>query len=191
MVKVARVVEVVVVFDLGRKAPALVPYGSLEPTIQRTVRVRVAEVPLPEETCRVSVLGEDLGHRANVPPHEVAAGRHHPGLVAEGVEASHQLSPGRRAYGCDMKVREPDALVMELIHGGCLEDGIAVSRHVAVPLVIGKDDDDVRARGIGCWLLRAADQKSEQSGYARQQAPFRQSARSTDLSLHLKFPLNR
>ena len=168
MVEVARVVEVVVVFDLGREAPALVPHGSLESAVQRAVRVGVAEVPLPEETCRVSVLGEDLGHRANVPPHEVAAGRHHPGLVPERVEASHQLSPGRRAYGSDMKVREPDALVMELIHAGCLEDGITVSRHVAVPLVIGKDDDDVRARGIGCRLLRAADQESEQCGYVRQ-----------------------
>ena len=146
LIEVARVVQVVVVLDLGGEAPALVPHSALEPAVQGTVRECVTEMPLAEETCRVPVLGEDLGHGSNVPSHEVAAGGHHPRLVAQRVEAGHQFAPRRRAYGSDVKVREADALVVEPIHVGCLEDRIAVSRHVTVPLVVRQDDDDVRPR---------------------------------------------
>ena len=58
--------------------------------------------------------------------------------------ARHQRRPGGRTERVDVKVGEPDRFRMQTVQVRGLEHGIAVAREVAVPLVVGDDDDNVR-----------------------------------------------
>ena len=52
-----------------------------------------------------------------------------------------------------MKVRQPCTFRMELVHVWCLEDGISMTGHIAVSLIIRDDEDDV-------WLIRGSGNRT-------------------------------
>ena len=52
---------------------------------------------------------------------------------------------GRRAGRADVEVGEANAFVMQPVEVGRLEDRVAVAGQIAVALVVGEDEDDVRA----------------------------------------------
>ena len=67
--------------------------------------------------------------------------------IAEFVHSGHQGSPGGGAGCTYIEIIETDALIVQLIHIGRLQQGVTVPSDVPVTLVVGKYEDDI-------WLYR-------------------------------------
>ena len=144
-------VDVGVVFPMIRQrgdAPGAVVDGLLETAVLRAVRVAVAEVPLAEVTGGVAGGGEEVGHGRQLRAHHRAALADRGAAVAHGVDARHELAARGRAHRGDVEVGEADGSFPERVEVRGLHDGTPVSRDVAIPLVVGDDEDDVRPAGV-------------------------------------------
>ena len=123
--------------------------GAMDVHLVETALVRlvfgfVAEVPLAEDTCPVTGLLQLLGKRHRSEGHALAFEDRVRDAVLELVTAGQQGAARRRARRRDLEVGEPDALGAELIEVRRLEDRIPVGAQVAIALVVGQDEDDVR-----------------------------------------------
>ncbi len=100
------------------------------------------DVPLAEETGAISSPPEQFGHRC------LGLMDTETGVVgALEMSSRQQRDSGGGAHGgCDVKIREAHALSRQPIHVGRDEVRGAVAVHVHRSLVVGKDEDDIRAR---------------------------------------------
>ena len=74
-------------------------------------------------------------------------------LVAAPVEAGQEAGPARTAYGCgDEGVLEQHALGGQVVHVGRFDDVVAGRTHRGPMLVVGEQEEDVRAFAFHCWL---------------------------------------
>jgi hypothetical protein len=136
----------------------------------------VTEVPLPETAGRVARILEQFGDRDLARIQAVRVLGEDDGLVepdALGVTAGEQSGARRRAHrGRGVEIGEAHTLGGEAIEVRCLEAGRAETADVAISLVIGEDDDDVRslvrqtvkAMRQGQAPAAAADDGSERGG---------------------------
>ena len=63
--------------------------------------------------------------------------------VAKRIEPGQELPAGGRAHGRGVEVGEAEALLVQAVDVGGLEDWVAVAGEVAIALVVGEDDQDV------------------------------------------------
>ena len=162
-------VEVVVLPEVGhrRDAPAKVVDRLLEAALMRQVREAVAEMPLAEHRGAVAIRGKDLGHRRDAVPEERPPRADRRGTVVQRIFARHELTACRRAHRRDVEVGQPDALIVEPVEVRRLEHRIAMARQVAIAVVVGQQDDDVRAPGR--LRLRSPGHSGESRDEADQQ----------------------
>jgi hypothetical protein len=64
-----------------------------------------------------------------------------------------------------MEIGKAHALVMEAVDIGGFEHGIAVTRHVAVALIICEDEDDVRAATRQRRLCDQCDRPADRAAH--------------------------
>lgn len=107
-------------------------HGLLTAAVLRTKRVAVAQVPLAEVPGRVPGVLEDVGHRGQFLSGQRPAHAHERGTVVDRVAPSHELAAGGSAHGPNVKIGESDALRIQLVHAGRLEDWISVGGKVAI-----------------------------------------------------------
>ena len=81
--------------------------------------------------------------------------------VLEFVPAGHESRARRRTGRADVEVRETDPFRMKAIHVRRLQDRVAVRGDIAVPLVVGEDEHDVRLL-TGDWLGGHSEEWSEE-----------------------------
>ena len=103
----------------------------------------IAEVPFPEDAGGVAGGAKDVGEGDGGWREAFAFEDGVGDAVAEFVSARQQRAAGGGAGGADMEVDEPRAFAVEAVDVRRAEDGVAVAGEVAVPLVIGEDEDDV------------------------------------------------
>jgi len=110
----------------------------------RTLQLRyVAQVPLAENARDVAGALERLRNRGGLEGEPLAFQDGVGDAIAKLVSSGHQRRPRGGARGADVKVGEPDALVMDPIDIGGLQHRIPVTRHVAIALVVGENENDV------------------------------------------------
>ena len=139
------VVEVIVAVVVGGRGdpPARVPDRFLEAAVLRPVGVVVAEVPLAEMPGAVAVGGEDVGGRGQVGTQQRAPHAHEGGAVAQRVDTGHQLAARRGAHRAHVEVGEAHALRLQPVQCRGAQHRVAGVGEVAVPLVVGENEDDV------------------------------------------------
>ncbi len=114
-------------------------------------RVVVAQVPLAENAGLISGFREHLGsgHLARI--HHRAAEECVDDASAVVVAARHEARPRGRAHRANLELRELHAFAGDAVHGRGVEVRIAVQGEVAIALIVGNDEYDVRpALGLGC-----------------------------------------
>ena len=105
----------------------------------------IAEVPLAEDARGVAGGLEHLRERRGLQREPLALEDRVSDAVLELVAAGEERAARGRARGADVEVREAHALGVETVHVRGLEHGVAVGGDVAVALVVGEEEDDVRA----------------------------------------------
>ena len=144
------VVEVVVAPEVRRlaDAAAAVDQDLLESAILRPEGVVVAEVPFAEDARAVAPRREDIRHRHLVAAEQRPAQDRVPDARAVAVAPGHQRGPRRRAGRAHVEIRQADALAMQRVDVRRAEDRIAVAAQVAVALVVGDHQNDVRRPAV-------------------------------------------
>ena len=141
------VVEVVVapgVADVA-DAAAVVINGAFEAAFVRAERLAVAQVPLAELAGAVAGLAQGVGQGPLVLAQQRAPadGVPHPGAVAE--VAGQQAGAGGRAGGADVEVGKAHRVAVEAVQVGGVDGIIAVAPQVAVALIVGEYENEVRS----------------------------------------------
>ena len=141
-------IEVGVIPDVGGLADttATVAVNFGEATVFGTVRKDVAEVPLSEHPGGIAVVFEHLSDGHLIGAQHGAAHDGVPDAGAVGPVAGQHRRAGRRAGGGHVEVVKGGALLDQRIQMRCFHYGVAVKADVAVALIVGEDDDDVRQR---------------------------------------------
>ena len=142
-----RVVKVVVPPVVRRlpNAAGLVIDAVLESSVFWTEGVAVAQMPLAKHTGGIAVLAENISHRDLAAAQHAAPLYRVPDADAVGIATGHQRGTSRCAGGIDMKVVEQRPLTAQLVDAGRLDSGVAGKGHIAVALVVGDDDHNIRS----------------------------------------------
>ena len=133
--------------------------NRLKSTEPGSIRPRIAEVPLAEHAGTVARIGEHFGHGHFARFEQLPPLCHRPGTDARRVSPCHQCRAGGRADRLDVIVLQPNAFRVQPIQVWRLEPRIPVTRHVAVALVVGDDQDHVGPGVLSLCVRRG--------GYAR------------------------
>ena len=126
-------------------AAAAVDEDLVEAASLRLILVLVAEVPFAKHACGVTDGLQHLRQRDGVERHALAFQDGVGHAVLEFVPAGEQRTARGRAGGADVEVREPHAFAVQPVEVRRLEHRIAMRRDVAVALIVGEDENDVRA----------------------------------------------
>ena len=132
-------------------AAAAMDEHFVKAAVSGLVRFGVAQVPLPENAGGVARALQRLGERGGLQAHALAFEN---GVGDAGLElmpARHYGRPRGGTGWAGVKIGEADAFVVETIQIGGLDDWVAVSGDVAVALIVGQDEHDVRP-GAGLRL---------------------------------------
>ena len=131
----------------------------VEPAPLRLVVILVAEMPFAEDAGSVTRGLEHLRQGDRVERQALAFEDGMGDAVLELMAPGDERAAGGRTRRTDMEVREAHALVMQAVHVGRLEDGIAVGGNIAVALVVGQDENDVRPFAVDAIRMqRTGDQ---------------------------------
>ena len=84
------------------------------------MRVRIAEVPFPEQSGSISRFDKDVRKRGDAGAEKGSASGDGRGSVAKGGQARQQLSARGAAHGADMEVSQPHRLLGEHVEIGGL-----------------------------------------------------------------------
>ncbi len=101
-------------------------------------------MPLTEDTCGVAGPAEDFGQRDFFRVHHRPADVGVDGPRAIVVSARHQARPGRRADGMHVEVGHRPAATRHRVNVRRSDDRIAGDAQIAVALIVGDDQNDVR-----------------------------------------------
>jgi len=155
-----------------------VEHRLVEPPVLRPAGMVVADVPLAELAGPVAAGAKDVAKGRDAATQERASAGDVHGPVAEAVDARKQLAPRGRAHRGDVEVGQTHALGVQRVEVRRLQDRVAVTGEVAVPLVVGDDDDDVRAtaRGLGRPGVRRPRRPPEGQGRRRHAQAFQETA---------------
>ena len=145
------VVEVVVAPGVPRVADAAarVVDGFAKAALVRPVGRAVAEVPLAEVPGAVAGPGKRVSEGPLVGAQQRAAADGVPDAGAVAEMAGEQAGAGGGAGGADVVVGEAYRVPVEAVEAGRADRAVAVAAEVAVPLVVGEDEDDVGTRSHG------------------------------------------
>ena len=143
------VVEIVVAPPVGALAdPATaVTDRGLKSAVLRAIRVFVAQVPFAEQACAVARLAEGVGQGPLVLAQQRAPADRVPDACGIAVMAGQQPSARRRAGGARVELPEPHRLAVETVEMRRLDERMAVRAQRRIALVVGQDQDHVRAAG--------------------------------------------
>lgn len=72
-----------------------------------------------------------------------------PDAGSVGPVPGHERRPGGGAGGGNVVICQDGGFAVERVEVGSLDDGVAVAGEIAVALVVGDDDDDVRLLSSG------------------------------------------
>jgi hypothetical protein len=137
----------------------------VEPTPVRLILRLVAEVPFAKDTGRVAGALQHLRNRSGIGRQSFPFEDRVRDSIPELMPSRHQRGPRRCAGWTHLEISEAHALAVERIEMRRLENGIPMASEVAVSLVIGEDENDIRAsRGLagdGGGQSEAAKQRSQ------------------------------
>ena len=122
---------------------AAMPDHVLKPTILGTVRRIVTQMPLAHHASDIPVVSEQIRHSFLVRMHHRTSGAGAIGACTRRVMPGHQGRTRGRTERAHMEIGQAYGLAMQTIEIGCLEDWIAVTAQVAIPLIIGHHQDDI------------------------------------------------
>ncbi len=133
----------------------------------------IAQMPFAEHPGRVAGLFEHRGQRYCIEPEPFAFEDCMRDAIVKFMAAGLDRRACGRAGGADVKIRKPRAVFVELIEVRCLDDRIAVTGEVAVALIIGDDQNDVRpaAGKFRCARLYSFKEKHAAEDDQRQTTP--------------------
>ena len=106
----------------------------------------VSQVPLAEDAGRVAARPKHLGDRRCRQRQSLPLVDRVSDTVCKLMPSGHQGGSGGRAGGAYEKVGEPQALRLETVEVRRLEHRVAMRREVAVALVVGEHQHDVRTQ---------------------------------------------
>ena len=137
--------------DVGRRVPGDVRRNAVElvEAVRRRQALRInAEVPLSEDCRGVTGILEQLTHRVRLGGERVARAREDDQrqAVADRILPGHQRGPRRRAGRLDQVLRQPQPLAGQLVEARrrrAPQLSTAIGAEVAVPHVVGENEDDV------------------------------------------------
>src|SRR5262245_7982290 len=140
----------VFVFRAGRitglaDAAATMNQGHVKALIDGPHRVPVAEVPVAKNAGVVAGGRELFGERYFGRIHHGASSKSVDGAGAVVVAAGHQTGPRRRADGTDVEARQDRAFFGHRVDVRRADDRIAMNAEIAIALIVGHDEDDVRS----------------------------------------------
>ena len=142
-------VEVGVVPVVGRLPHAATAMAQhfLKTAILRAVRIIVTQMPLAEHGCVIAAIGENPADGHLVVAQHRAAHDGVPHACAIGPVAGNQRRARRRTGRRHVVVGEPHAVRMQLVEVRRLEHRIAMTRQIAIALVIGDHQNHIRPLG--------------------------------------------
>ncbi len=126
--------------DMGRRKHE----RFIETTILRPIGIVVAEVPFTELPRDIAGLLQQLRHSRHFTAEQGSTTADVHGSVAYRIATGHQLAARGRTHRRDVKIDEPNTLVMKAIDMRCLDDRVTMAREVTVSMVVGDYNDDVR-----------------------------------------------
>jgi hypothetical protein len=125
-------------------AAAPVNEHLVEASLVRPAVGFVAEMPFAKDAGCVPGTLKDLRDRGHLEGKPLAFEDRVGDPVLELVPPGQERGPGRRTRRTDVEVGEPHSLRVKLVEVRRHEDRVAVGRDIAVPLVVGQHEDDVR-----------------------------------------------
>ena len=121
----------------------------VEPALIGLIRRFIAEMPLAENARRVARGFQHLRDRRGLQRHALAFENRVRDAVAKLVPARHQRRARRRARRADVEIREAHGLRVKAINVRRFDERVAVTGEIAVALIIGHHEHDVRAFAKG------------------------------------------
>ena len=160
------IVDAIVAPVVGGAASAAVALAQpfIEPTVDRTIGIITAEVPLAENTGAIAVVAENISHGHLVIAQHVTAVDGAPPPDAVAIATGHQRGSRWGAVGVHMEIRKSNALIRQSVHVRRFQDRISGARQVAVSLVIGKNNHDVGLVGRRLTSRRTRAKATDQCG---------------------------
>ena len=125
-------------------AAAAVDVDLVEAAAVGLIRRFVAEMPFAKNPRGVTGRLQHLRQRGGGERHALAFENRVGDAVLKFMAAGEEGAACRGARGADVEIRETHALGAEAIEVGRLQDGISVGGDVAVTLIIGKDEKNIR-----------------------------------------------
>ena len=151
---------------LSQSAPAM-HERLLEPLIDRTHRIAVAQMPLAEHAGGVACPGQQLGERGLIRVHHRATDVGVDTARAVVVATGHQAGPRGRTHGTDVEGRHGRTALGHRVDIGRLDGLVPGGPEIADALIVGHDQDDIRPlrcnSDAGDSRHRHAQQKATES----------------------------
>ena len=124
-------------------APGAVNEDLVETALVGLVGGFVAEVPFAENAGGVAGRLENLGDGRSLERQPLALEDGVRDAVLELMPAGHEGRARRRTGRADVKIGETHALVVQPVEIGRFQNRVAVTRQIAVALVIGQNKNDI------------------------------------------------
>ena len=128
-------------------AAATVSKHLLKAAILRAIRIVVAQVPFTEHTGMITAIAKNFADGHLIMAQHGTTHDRMPYAGAISPAAGDQCRPRRRTGRSHVVIREPHTVRMQLIQMRRLQDRVAMTRQIAIALVIGNHQHHVRPFG--------------------------------------------
>lgn len=130
----------------------------IKPAVLRLIGIFITQMPFTKNAGGVTGRFEDLCNGGGFERHPITLENRMCHPIFKGCPPRHQSGPSGCAGGTGMEVGKPSALSVKLIEMGSFEKRMPMTTQVAIALIIGLDQDDVR------FLLGGYGYRSEKTG---------------------------
>jgi len=104
----------------------------------------MAQMPFAKQAGPIMISLEHIGHRRFVRRKVIPHVQRPANADSVGNLADHQRRAGRRTKGIHVKISQPHGFREKMVKMGRLQDRIAVTAQVAVPLIVGHQENNIR-----------------------------------------------
>ena len=123
----------------------IVAQHLLKPLSARVVGVVLAVVPFAEQTGAIAGISQSFRDRDFFAAHQFVTGRNAPSSGSQRIATGQQTGPSRRAQRADKEAIKPNGLGCQTIQHRRLQHRIAMSREIAVTLIVGDHEQHIRS----------------------------------------------
>ena len=157
-----KVIVAVVVRGLTNPSTAM-PENFLKPTVLRTVWCVISKMPFSNHASGISSIWKNICNCLLITMEHCTTTARSVCPGTSRISTSHECSTGWSTVMANMKICEPKRFLIQAVNARSFYDWIAMTRYVAVSLVISHDYNDIWMRGLcNCLYWSCSTHQSKQ-----------------------------